>query len=129
PMTTSPPIASGATSQGPIESFMPALYFRAGFADLRERNSMRPARWIGLAALVFSLAPPFSSAPACAEPSSKTAAKADAPKEKSLSDSMEGLQFREVGPSRGGRVTAVAGVRHDPYTYYMGATGGGVWKT
>ena len=90
---------------------------------------MRPSRWIGLAALAFSLAPSFSSAPACAEPSSKTAAKADAPKEKSLSDSMEGLQFRDVGPYRGGRVTAVAGVRHDPYTYYMGATGGGVWKT
>ena len=37
--------------------------------------------------------------------------------------------FRNVGPTRGGRVTAVAGVKSDPSTYYMGSTGGGVWKT
>jgi photosystem II stability/assembly factor-like uncharacterized protein len=41
----------------------------------------------------------------------------------------EGLEFRMVGPSRGGRVTAVAGHRDHPSTFYMGATGGGVWKT
>lgn len=40
-----------------------------------------------------------------------------------------GLRYRSVGPSRGGRVTAVAGHRDHPYTFYMGATGGGVWKT
>ena len=39
------------------------------------------------------------------------------------------LSFRYVGPSRGGRVTAVAGHRAQPRTFYMGATGGGVWKT
>ena len=49
--------------------------------------------------------------------------------EKTLSDRFDGLQFRLIGPFRGGRVTAVAGVRHDPYTFYFGATGGGVWKT
>ncbi len=41
----------------------------------------------------------------------------------------EGLDFRMVGPSRGGRVTAVAGHRAQPHTFYLGATGGGVWKT
>jgi photosystem II stability/assembly factor-like uncharacterized protein len=40
-----------------------------------------------------------------------------------------GLEYRMVGPSRGGRVTAVAGHRDHPATFYMGATGGGVWKT
>jgi len=40
-----------------------------------------------------------------------------------------GLQYRNVGPIRGGRVTAVAGVEQQPYTFYMGSTGGGVWKT
>lgn len=40
-----------------------------------------------------------------------------------------GLDFRMVGPSRGGRVTAVAGHRATPGTFFMGATGGGVWKT
>ena len=41
----------------------------------------------------------------------------------------EELRFRSVGPHRGGRVTAVAGVRRQPHTFYMGASGGGVWKT
>ncbi len=40
-----------------------------------------------------------------------------------------GLRYHYVGPSRGGRVTAVAGHRAQPGTFYMGATGGGVWKT
>jgi photosystem II stability/assembly factor-like uncharacterized protein len=39
------------------------------------------------------------------------------------------LQWRSAGPTRGGRVTAIAGVRKEPCTYYMGTTGGGVWKT
>jgi photosystem II stability/assembly factor-like uncharacterized protein len=41
----------------------------------------------------------------------------------------QGLRYRSIGPARGGRVTAVAGHRREPQTYYMGATGGGVWKT
>ncbi len=41
----------------------------------------------------------------------------------------EALEYRMIGPYRGGRVTAVTGVVGDPFTYYMGATGGGVWKT
>ena len=39
------------------------------------------------------------------------------------------LEFRYIGPSRGGRVTTVTGHRDAPETFYMGATGGGVWKT
>lgn len=39
------------------------------------------------------------------------------------------LEYRYVGPTRGGRVTAVAGVNNLANTFYMGATGGGVWKT
>ncbi len=41
----------------------------------------------------------------------------------------QGLRYRNIGPHRGGRVTAVAGHRKQPHTFYMGATGGGVWKT
>ena len=44
-------------------------------------------------------------------------------------DYYQAMQWRLVGPHRGGRVTAVAGHESQPYTYYMGATGGGVWKT
>ena len=39
------------------------------------------------------------------------------------------LQWRNIGPHRGGRSAAVAGVASDRNTYYFGATGGGVWKT
>ncbi len=39
------------------------------------------------------------------------------------------LQWRLIGPFRGGRSTAVAGVNSQPQVYYFGGTGGGVWKT
>ena len=39
------------------------------------------------------------------------------------------LRWRNVGPTRGGRVTAYAGVRSRPCTFYMGPTGGGIFKT
>jgi photosystem II stability/assembly factor-like uncharacterized protein len=39
------------------------------------------------------------------------------------------LQYRNAGPMRGGRATAVAGVASQPNVFYMGATGGGVWKS
>ncbi len=44
-------------------------------------------------------------------------------------DLFSGLKYSMVGPSRGGRVTAVAGHRAQPSTFYMGTVGGGVWKT
>ena len=40
-----------------------------------------------------------------------------------------GLRWRQIGPFRGGRVAAVAGDPVHPLVFYMGATGGGVWKT
>jgi photosystem II stability/assembly factor-like uncharacterized protein len=39
------------------------------------------------------------------------------------------LEWRNIGPDRGGRSVAVTGVPGDPMTYYMGSTGGGLWKT
>ncbi len=39
------------------------------------------------------------------------------------------LEWREVGPFRGGRSAAVTGVPGKPNLYYFGATGGGVWRT
>lgn len=42
---------------------------------------------------------------------------------------LHGLKWRLVGPHRGGRVTAVAGIPGNTKTYYMGTPGGGVWKT
>jgi photosystem II stability/assembly factor-like uncharacterized protein len=44
-------------------------------------------------------------------------------------DPLKALQYRSIGPYRGGRCTAVTGVPSQPLVYYFGATGGGVWKT
>ncbi len=41
----------------------------------------------------------------------------------------EDLSYRMVGPYRGGRATAGAGHAEHPNTFYMGGTGGGVWRT
>ena len=39
------------------------------------------------------------------------------------------LKYRNIGPFRGGRSVCATGVIGDPFTYYMGTTGGGLWKT
>jgi photosystem II stability/assembly factor-like uncharacterized protein len=44
-------------------------------------------------------------------------------------DPYQNLEFRLVGPFRGGRVGAVAGHPTERLTFYMGSTGGGVWKS
>ncbi len=41
----------------------------------------------------------------------------------------KGMQYRCIGPFRGGRSAAVTGVENDVNTYYFGSAGGGVWKT
>ncbi|MDZ7739397.1 MAG: hypothetical protein U5K32_10125 [Bacteroidales bacterium] len=47
----------------------------------------------------------------------------------SFEDAFRNMEYRNVGPWRGGRATAVAGIESQPGVFYMGATGGGVWKT
>jgi hypothetical protein len=39
------------------------------------------------------------------------------------------VEWRLIGPFRGGRVVAVSGVVGDAATFYFGSVGGGVWKT
>src|SRR5574337_1132627 len=39
------------------------------------------------------------------------------------------MKWRSIGPYRGGRVLAVAGVPGDPNVYYFGGVAGGVWKS
>ena len=43
--------------------------------------------------------------------------------------SLDGLEWRQLGPFRGGRVEAVAGDPRERNTFYFGSCGGGVWKT
>ncbi len=74
---------------------------------------------IATAFAVVAASSPVSAPPALAQPLAER-----------VSDAFAGaLRYRPVGPARGGRVTAVAGHRSQPATFYMGATGGGVWKT
>lgn len=47
----------------------------------------------------------------------------------SLDSVFKPAKWRSIGPFRGGRSVAGTGVVGDPKTYYMGTTGGGVWKT
>ncbi len=54
-----------------------------------------------------------------------SAALADAP----TMPSLQALQWRLVGPFRGGRVDSVAGIAGDGQVFYMGAADGGIWKT
>lgn len=46
-----------------------------------------------------------------------------------LAQDFSAFKFRTVGPERGGRVTTVTGTPQIPGTFYLGATGGGVWKS
>ena len=54
-------------------------------------------------------------------------------KNKSISQSINyeipNLNWRSIGPYRGGRASSVTGVSNSDNTYYFGATGGGVWKS
>jgi photosystem II stability/assembly factor-like uncharacterized protein len=72
------------------------------------------AATLASAAAVAAAAPP--------RPSSAPAAAAADPR-------IAGLVWRNIGPHRGGRSVAVAGVPGQPFVYYFGGTGGGVWKT
>ncbi|MDE2679421.1 MAG: hypothetical protein OXI76_16100 [Gemmatimonadota bacterium] len=82
------------------------------------RTHLSPVTFTALAVLAAAaaLAPP-------------TPAQAQNGGQRFAEDLFGSLRYRYVGPSRGGRVTAVAGHRAHPSTFYMGATGGGVWKT
>jgi photosystem II stability/assembly factor-like uncharacterized protein len=51
------------------------------------------------------------------------------PQKPKETDLLKPLQYRSIGPYRGGRCAAVAGVASQPSVFYYGATGGGVWKT
>ena len=74
----------------------------------RNRTAILSAAALGLAAISILANPPAETYPAAL---------------------WSGMKYRQIGPFRGGRVTAVTGVPSEPYTFYMGSTGGGVWKT
>jgi hypothetical protein len=70
--------------------------------------------------------PADPKAPAKAEPKSEPK-----PEIKPRFDSKlwSGVQWREIGPYRGGRAVAIEGVPGEPNVFYFGAVAGGIWKT
>lgn len=68
----------------------------------------------------------FSISGAFAQKKSKITTPAYQPIDKSF---YEGLEWRNIGPNRGGRSLGSAGSPGRPNEYYFGATGGGLWKT
>jgi photosystem II stability/assembly factor-like uncharacterized protein len=46
-----------------------------------------------------------------------------------IDSNFKNIKWRNIGPFRGGRSVTATGVTSDPMVYYMGTTGGGVWKT
>ncbi len=79
-------------------------------------------------------ATPKVSTSSAASPSPSPAAGAAAKPQAESKDQFDeklwnGMQWREVGPYRGGRAIAIDGVPGEPNTYYFGAVAGGVWKT
>ena len=51
------------------------------------------------------------------------------PPQINFDSTFKAIKWRNIGPFRGGRSVAVSGVIGHPQTYYMGTTGGGLWKT
>jgi photosystem II stability/assembly factor-like uncharacterized protein len=88
---------------------------------------MRTRILFPLLALALILAGPVDRAPVAHE-GTVQAAQPSAQHRIDLSHYQD-LRWRNVGPTRGGRSTAYAGVRTQPCTFYFGGTGGGVFKT
>ena len=82
--------------------------------------------------LMFSQQGERSRKPAAQKttPAAIAPAAQDAKADKNEGDPLfKGMKYRSIGPFRGGRSLAAAGIPGDPATYYFGATGGGVWKS
>ena len=95
------------------------------------RTRMQGTRIAGLLALALGgLVAAGAAQAAPATRSSKPAKAAKSAATDPLDQSqLAGLQWRSIGPYRGGRVTAVAGVVGQRNVYYFGGTGGGIWKS
>ena len=65
----------------------------------------------------------------CAGVLNLSAQGAQTPAPDDLNSFLKPVKWRSIGPFRGGRSVASTGVPGDPKTYYMGTTGGGLWKT
>jgi photosystem II stability/assembly factor-like uncharacterized protein len=84
---------------------------------------MRKNKWLGVVFCIIIFICSLLISPAGSSPQASKKVSRYNP------DLYKAMSWRSIGPYRGGRATAVAGIPDKPYTYYFGATGGGVWKT
>ena len=99
PWRGSPPLASFAPTMRPHSTVLRSLALAIAAAAPSEGRAQRPSRPAAVEAVPYV---------------DTTAYRA--------------LRYRMVGPSRGGRSTAVSGVPGSPHSFFMG-TAGGVWRT
>ena len=96
----------------------------------RASRAMLCALLIGTTAAAPSARAAASSSPASGKPRDAGAASARGaafdPTDPLL---LRGMEWRSIGPYRGGRVTAATGVVGQSSVYYFGGTGGGIWKS
>jgi photosystem II stability/assembly factor-like uncharacterized protein len=69
------------------------------------------------------------AAPKTAAATSQPATNEDSEEKNEGDPLFHGMKYRSIGPYRGGRSLTASGIPGDPTTYYLGATGGGVWKS
>ena len=80
-----------------------------------------------LAAAVLADSSTFAASPS---PSAKPSTSATPVPAGTIDEKLfNGMQWRQIGPFRGGRALAIEGIPGEPDTYYFGAVAGGVWKT
>ena len=89
-------------------------------------KTMRPDPAIRVLLMAFATSTPMFAAIAQAKPKVAVGASAVTTFD---SATFASLAWRNVGPFRGGRANAVAGIPSQPLTYFAGYTGGGVWRT
>jgi photosystem II stability/assembly factor-like uncharacterized protein len=91
-------------------------------AEVSGSSFTRACVALAIFAAAVTQSPDVEAAPAPAAASNRAAL----PVNESL---FKGLQWRGIGPYRGGRALAATGIPGDANTFYFGAVAGGVWKT
>src|SRR6478735_2976743 len=94
--------------------------------------SFRASRWLFSAVLLSTSAFPQTppAKPAATPTPKKPATRSQSSLLPSVPSSfLSALHWRSIGPYRGGRTRAVAGVPSQPSVFYIGVCNGGVWKT
>ena len=109
---TSPTLAAHSRRRDTVIRVTRALVLTSLVIGVPAAAQRRPARPTGSLVMHGELAGPAPDSVSAFDPGA-----------------FKALRYRMVGPARGGRVTAVTGVPQQPHTFYMGGTGGGVWKT